>query len=206
MPMEIERKFLVLGDEWRGAVVSHRRMQQGFLAKTALGCVQVRRWMAGASLIVKGPWIGITRQEYEYAIPLEEADQMLRRLCARPLLDKVRHCVEHAGMIWEVDVFCGAANGLVLAQVALDRPDQPFAVPRWVGAEVTHDPYYSSAAIAARLRPLEAARASRQVGDRRSLPQTSQPAPEAVGAALRQLQQAQADFRGEPGEDDRRQP
>ena len=204
--MEIERKFLVLSDEWRSSVISHRRMQQGFLAKTALGCVRVRRWMAGASLTVKGPWIGISRQEYEYPIPLEEADQMLRRLCTKPLLDKVRHCVDHAGMVWDVDVYCGPASGLVLAEVELDRPDQPFAVPRWVGAEVTHDPYYSSAAIAARsVRPLNRAPAPSRPAAEQQTPSRT-PAPGASGAALRYLQQAQADYRGDKGDDDRLQP
>jgi CYTH domain-containing protein len=205
--MEIERKFLVLSDEWRSSVISHRRIQQGFLAKTALGCVRVRRWMAGASLTIKGARIGVSRPEYEYDIPLEDADQMLRKLCARPLLDKVRHCVEHAGMTWEVDVYCGAASGLVLAEVELERPDQPFAVPRWVGAEVTQDPYYGSEAIAARMvRPVDGDRAPpRRAGDPRPLSRTP-PAPGAAGAALRQLQQAQADFRGDQGDSDRLQP
>ena len=181
-------------------------MQQGFLAKTALGCVRVKRWMAGASLVVKGPWIGISRQQYEYPIPLEEADQMLRRLCAKPLLDKVRHCVEHAGMVWDVDVYCGPASGLVVAEVELDRADQPFAVPRWVGAEVTHDPYYSSAAIAARsVRPINRPPAASRLSEAQRPPPRT-PAPETSSAALRYLQQAQADFRGDQGDDDRIQP
>src|SRR5258707_437006 len=122
MSLEIERKFLVLGDEWRASVTSHRRLRQGFLAKTAFGSVRVRRWPAGPCLTVKGPRNGISREEYEYAIPLEEADQILRRYCAKPLIDKIRYCVEHAGVTWEVDVYCGGVSGLVLAEVELDYP------------------------------------------------------------------------------------
>src|SRR4051812_40955455 len=108
VPMEIERRFRVLGDEWRGQAISHRRLREGFLSHTPLGSVLVRRWMAGASITVKGPWMGISRETYEYAIPLEDADEMLRRFCAKPVIDKVRYCVEQGGMIWDVDVFCGA--------------------------------------------------------------------------------------------------
>lgn len=150
MGLEIERKFLVVGDQWRACATSRRRLKQGFLTKTSFGCVRVRRWSAGASLTIKGPRIGICREEFEYAIPLEEADRMLRDLCAKPLLEKVRYRVEHAGNGWEVDVYGGAAGGLVLAEIELDYPDQPFAVPNWVGADVTHDPDYGSAALLAR--------------------------------------------------------
>ena len=150
MAIEIERKFLVLSDEWRTSASYFRRFRQGYLARSLAGSVRVRRWDSGATLAVKGPRHGITRDEYEYEIPLEEADEMLRCLCVRPLLEKVRHWVEHAGSTWEVDVYCGAAKGLVLAEIELDECDQLFAVPRWVGSEVTQNPYYSNAAIAAR--------------------------------------------------------
>jgi adenylate cyclase len=150
MGLEIERKFLVVNDQWRTSATSHRRLRQGFLTKTSFGCVRVRRWPVGATLTIKGPRIGICREEFEYAIPLAEADRMLRDLCAKPLMEKVRYRVEHAGMNWEVDLYGGAAGGLALAEIELDYPDQPFVVPPWVGAEVTHDPYYGSAAISAR--------------------------------------------------------
>jgi adenylate cyclase len=153
MAMEIERKFLVVSDEWRTSVSYYRRLRQGYLTKTANGSVRVRRSAASATITVKGPRNGIMREEFEYDIPVEEADVMLRTLCARPLVEKVRYWVEHAGMTWEIDVYSGAAAGLVLAEIELDQADQAFAVPRWVGAEVTHDARYSSAAIAARLAP-----------------------------------------------------
>jgi len=150
MALEIERKFLVVGDEWRAYVSSHRRLRQGYLSRTANGSVRVRRSAGSATLTVKGPRRGITREEFEYEIPVEEADILLRTLCAKPLIEKVRYCVEFAGMIWEIDVYCGEAAGLVVAEIELDHPSQPFAVPSWIGAEVTHDARFSNAAIAAR--------------------------------------------------------
>ncbi len=183
MSIEIERKFLVVGDDWRGSIASYCPLRLGFLAKTARGSVRVRRWPTGASLTVKGPRIGISREEYEFSIPLEEADQMLYGLCARPLIDKVRYRVDHAGMTWDVDVYGGTASGLVLAEIELGHPDQPFALPRWVGAEVTHDPHYGSAAIAARLvKPVDGAdAASLHRKARRGRPRP--PAPDATAGA-----------------------
>jgi len=151
MALEIERKFLVVGDEWRGHVSSHRRLRQGYVSRTANGSVRVRRSAASATLTVKGPRRGITRDEFEYEIPVEDADILLRTHCAGPLVDKVRYLVEYAGMTWEIDVYCGDAAGLVLAEIELDHANQAFAVPSWVGAEVTHDARFSNAAIAARL-------------------------------------------------------
>src|SRR4051794_17306595 len=121
MPMEIERRFLVVSDEWRTSVVYYRRLRQGYLARTPAGLVRVRRSDATASIAVKGPRDGISRVEFEYPIPAEEADAMLRDLCAKPLVEKVRHWVQHAGMTWEVDVYGAGATGLVLAEVELDH-------------------------------------------------------------------------------------
>lgn len=147
MPIEIERKFLVRSDEWRAAVIAFSSYRQAFLARTAKGCVRVRRSENHATLTVKGPQRGIARYEFEYAISLADADDMLRRFCVTPIIEKVRHRVEHAGMIWEVDVYEGETAGLVLAEVELDRIDQPFARPPWVAGEVTHDPRFHSAGI-----------------------------------------------------------
>lgn len=148
MGIEIERKFLVTSDDWRADAGPGDRYCQGFLAKGRLGSVRVRRAGCCATVTVKGRRQGITRSEYEYAIPVHDAEEMLRELCAKPLIEKVRHDVEHAGVTWEVDVYCGDATGLVLAEVELDRADQSLVAPEWVGEEVTHDLRYSSEAIA----------------------------------------------------------
>ena len=170
MPTEIERKFLVLTDEWRTSVLRFRRLRQGYLFRSPQGSVRVRRWNGGGTITVKGPRQGIARPEFEYEIPLDDADEMLASLCKRPLIDKIRYWVEHAGTVWQVDAYCGAAKGLVLAEIELDRPDQVFAVPRWIGGEVTHDPAYRSSGIEAlitRISLLRAAahRRSDAVGD-----------------------------------------
>lgn len=147
MPIEIERKFLVSGDGWREGIVAFSFYRQAFLSRTPGNCVRVRRSESQATITVKGPHCGIARSEFEYPIPAADADDMLERLCVTPIIEKVRHWVEHAGMIWEVDVYEGEASGLVLAEVELTRIDQPFVLPRWVAAEVTLDQRYHSAGI-----------------------------------------------------------
>jgi adenylate cyclase len=148
MPIEIERRFLVCSDEWRAAAASSRSYCQSYLSRTSESSVRVRRSDDLATVTVKGPRDGITRHEFEYRIPKLHADYMLRNLCVTPIIEKVRHWVEHAGMTWEVDVYRGEASGLVLAEVELERIDQPLVLPQWVGAEVTHDPIYRSSGIA----------------------------------------------------------
>ena len=147
MPIEIERRFLVCSDEWRATAASFRRYRQSYLSSTPESSVRVRRSEDYATITVKGPRDGFARQEFEYRIPVPHADFMLRSMCVTPIIEKVRHWVEHAGMTWEVDVYCGPATGLVLAEVELQRVDQPFALPQWVGGEVTNNLAYRSAGI-----------------------------------------------------------
>jgi adenylate cyclase len=149
---EIERKFLVVGDGWRAAARPGRHICQGYLAKTGRGSIRVRRAGDEATVTVKGRRKGISRAEFEYPIPLEDAEQMLRELCRQPLLEKIRHVVDFGGLAWEVDVFLGASEGLIMAEVELDRAERSVALPPWVGSEVTHDPRFRSSAIAARAR------------------------------------------------------
>jgi adenylate cyclase len=148
MPIEIERKFLVLTDEWKSAVTRRQQCLQGYIATPARRTVRVRLWAAHATLTVKGPRKGCVREEFEYAIPVDHANDMLRRLCGKPLIEKVRHWVTHRGATWHIDEFGGTAVGLVLAEIELERPDQVFALPDWVGMEVTGDPHYRNSAIA----------------------------------------------------------
>ena len=148
MPIEIERKFLVVTDEWKGAVTRRQRYLQGYVSATPRGTVRVRLCASHATIAIKGPRRGCVRQEFEYVIPADHAEDMLRRLCATPLLEKVRHWVTHGALTWHVDEYCGAEAGLVLAEIELERPDQMFGLPEWVGAEVTNDPRYRNSAIA----------------------------------------------------------
>lgn len=165
MAIEIERKFIVIDDRWRAASASSQRYRQGYLAHSSRGAVRVRRAGDRAFITVKGNREGISRPEYEYPIPVDDAEAMLETLCKKPLLEKTRHRVPHEGLVWEVDVYCGAAQGLVVAEVELQRADQPVILPVWVGLEVTQDPFYSNAAIAGRIRRI-AKSASRPAKER----------------------------------------
>jgi len=93
-------------------------------------------------LTVKGMTEGFSRLEFEYEIPVKDAHQMLDTLCERPLIEKHRYRVEHKGMIWEIDLFLGDNEGLVLAEVELESATQQFALPGWIGEEVSEDPRY----------------------------------------------------------------
>jgi len=148
MPIEIERRFLVCSDEWRAAATSCRRYRQSYLSQTPASSIRVRRSDDDGTITVKGPRRGFARDEFEYSIPGLHAEHMLRHMCVTPIVEKVRHWVEWAGLTWEVDVYCGEAAGLVLAEVELDHVDQPFALPPWVGAEVTLEPSFRSRGIA----------------------------------------------------------
>lgn len=148
MATEIERKYLVCDDGWRSAACAGVRYRQGYLAKTRFSTVRVRAGGGFASLTIKGARQGISREEFTYPIPLDEAEFMLRNLCGKRVLEKVRHLVEHDGMTWCVDVYKGSAQGLMVAEIELDRHDQPFSVPWWAGSEITHDPHYRNSVIA----------------------------------------------------------
>lgn len=147
MPIEIERKFLVESDEWRRVASPGQRFCQGHIAKVGQASVRVRRASDKAYLTVKGVRSGIARSEFEYEIPVEHAEEMLQTLCAKPLLEKTRYCVPHDGLTWEIDVFSGPADGLVVAEIELSSADQLVSLPEWIGAEVTDDPRYRSSAI-----------------------------------------------------------
>ncbi|HEU4818646.1 CYTH domain-containing protein [Janthinobacterium sp.] len=144
MGVEIERKFLLQGDAWRGlgqAVL----LRQGYLSSARERVVRVRIEGEQAMLTIKGANVGAKRGEWEYPIPLADAVELLDGLCEQPLIEKYRHRIEHAGMVWEVDEFLGANAGLVVAEIELASEDQPFEKPEWIGAEVSGDARYYNA-------------------------------------------------------------
>ncbi|MEN8200315.1 MAG: CYTH domain-containing protein, partial [Thermodesulfobacteriota bacterium] len=144
MAIEIERKFLVKEGSWKQGVRG-KRYCQGYLSREKGRTVRVRRVEERAFLTVKGAGDGLSRPEYEYEIPVEDGQELLETLCERPLIEKIRYLVNYAGMVWEVDEFLAENRGLVLAEIELVSPDQLFAEPPWLGAEVTGDPrYYNS--------------------------------------------------------------
>ncbi len=142
MAIEIERKFLVVSDGWRTAY--GELYKQGYLNRDKLRTVRVRQAGDQAFLTIKGKTIGISRTEFEYPIPVTEAQDLLA-LCDGGLIEKIRHKVTYEGLLWEVDEFLGDNAGLVVAEVELETAEQAIKLPVWVGVEVSDDPkYYNS--------------------------------------------------------------
>ncbi len=145
MAVEIERKFLVTGTAWKqtpGVVY-----RQGYLNRDKARTVRVRVAGDAAFLTIKGQSVGATRAEFEYPIPLADA-QALLALSDGPLIEKTRHVLTVDGTVWEVDVFAGDNAGLVVAEVELASEDQAFARPDWLGVEVTQDTRYFNSNLA----------------------------------------------------------
>lgn len=147
MGIEIERKFLVLGDAWRQS--APQRLTQGYLNRDPARTVRVRVAGEQGFLTIKGRNSGATRAEFEYPVPLADA-QALLALCEAPLIDKWRHRVPLGGLVWEVDEFLGDNAGLVVAEVELQREGQAIEPPAWLGVEVTDDPRYFNSALSQR--------------------------------------------------------
>ncbi len=145
MPTEIERKFLVTGHGWRGGQFSDYR--QGYLSIDKERNVRVRIAGSEAFITIKGITHNVSRPEYEYAIPVADAEEMLDSLCLQPLITKRRYRIEHRGMTWEVDEFTGSNSGLVVAEIELEHEEQSFEAPDWIGDEVTNDSRYYNASL-----------------------------------------------------------
>lgn len=149
MAKEIERKFLVTGDAWREKAAG-TRYRQGYLSSHPERTVRVRIAGRKGFLTIKGPSRGATRDEFEYPIPLADAEALLTQLCERPLIEKTRFQVRYKGLTWEIDVFEGENRGLVVAEVELKSEDQAVPVPPWIGREVTDDARYFNSNLAKR--------------------------------------------------------
>ncbi len=147
MGIEIERKFLVSGEGWRQPASAQTRFSQGYLSRDPARTVRVRIAGARAFLTIKGATRGATRAEFEYEVPLADA-QALLAMCDGPVVEKIRHLCVFEGMTWEIDEFLGANAGLVVAEIELVDEGQVFARPDWVGAEVTGDGRYVNANLA----------------------------------------------------------
>ena len=141
MGREIERKFLVTDGSWRDSATA-TPFRQGFLSTAPERTVRVRAAGGRGTLTIKSKNVGAVRAEYEYEIPITDAEELLDTLCERPLIEKVRHVVEHEGHTWEVDVFEGDNAGLIVAEIELESDGEEFASPAWLGDEVTDDPRY----------------------------------------------------------------
>lgn len=146
MSVEVERKFLVTSEAWRAGARACR-IRQGYLCLGADATVRVRLADDAAFLTVKSRTEGISRAEYEYAIPFVDGVAMLETLCTRPIIEKTRHFVDHGGRTWVIDVFAAQNDGLVVAEVELGHPDEVVDLPPWAGEEVTSDPRYRNSAL-----------------------------------------------------------
>lgn len=143
---EIERKFLLAGDAWRG-LAPGLSIRQGYLCLDPARTVRVRLAGDKGWLTIKGASSGAGRLEYELPVAAADAARLLDELALRPLLEKVRYAIVFQGLLWEVDEFSGLNQGLVLAEVELESETQHFERPAWIGAEVTHDPRYYNASL-----------------------------------------------------------
>ena len=148
MGKEIERKYLIDEDKaWRE--VDGIVYRQGYLSTVKERTVRVRIIGEKGFLTIKGITVGATRLEYEYEIPVEEAEELLDILCERPLIEKKRRVIEFEGLTWEIDEFFGDNAGLILAEVELEGENQGFAKPPWIAEEVTDDARYFNANLVA---------------------------------------------------------
>ena len=148
MGIEIERKFLLLDDSWRDDVDDQKKIVQGYLANTERGTIRIRLHGDKANLNIKSMSIGVSRTEFEYPIPVKDAEDMLANLCIHPLIKKTRYYIKQEPHTWEIDVFEDDNKGLIVAEIELSHPDEIFYHPAWLGKEVTtEERYYNNALV-----------------------------------------------------------
>jgi adenylate cyclase len=152
--VEIEHKFLVTGDGWRGQGEGIR-YRQGYIAVSDTATVRVRIGGNAAFLTLKGRPApgGVSRPEFEYPVPPADAAEIMEQLCGEAVVEKTRHRIPFEGFVWEVDEFHGRHQGLVLAEIELSREGEVFQKPEWVGDDVTGDYRYSNAWLAGQSEP-----------------------------------------------------
>lgn len=144
MAIEIERKFLLVNDNWRNEVNKKYAIKQGYLSSVPERTVRVRTKNEKGFITIKGASENITRVEFEYEIPFLDAAKLLS-LCELPIIEKIRYEIDFEGKSWEVDEFWGANKGLIVAELELYSEQEKFVVPEWIGLEVSNDPrFYNS--------------------------------------------------------------
>ncbi|MBF0471503.1 MAG: CYTH domain-containing protein [Gammaproteobacteria bacterium] len=145
MAVEIERKFLITSDGWLNDVGEGIHYRQGYLSSNEKSSVRIRIEGERANINIKGATVGLTRSEFEYPLPLEDAQELLDTLCDPRQLEKRRYHLRVGEHQWEVDQFLGENLGLVVAEIELSSEEEPFQRPSWLGEEVSHDTrYYNS--------------------------------------------------------------
>ncbi len=141
MAIEIERKFLLNNADWKAKADKGTIIKQGYLNTDKTRTVRVRLKGTKAYLTVKGKTMGMSRIEFEYEIPVTDAEAMLK-LCEQPIIEKTRYLLAEADLTWEIDIFDGENKGLEMAEVELDDENQKVTIPNWIGEEVTYDKRY----------------------------------------------------------------
>lgn len=146
MGVEIERKFLLRNDNWKSLVTETHVIKQGYLQSgldaSQKSSVRIRISNEQANINIKSVELSAIRQEFEYDIPLHDAEQILSTLCGDVTIEKTRYYVPFASHLWEVDIFAGANYGLEMAEIELLSIDETFEIPEWIGPEVSHDERY----------------------------------------------------------------
>jgi len=142
MATEIERKFLVLNQDWQKYTRSELHIVQAYLATNVFSSTRIRIQDDKANINIKSATLGISRTEFEYAIPVVDAQLMIDELCVKPVIEKTRYMVKHMQHTWEIDVFSGDNEGLIVAEIELSSPDEAFEKPSWLGKEVSHEKRY----------------------------------------------------------------
>jgi adenylate cyclase len=147
MAVEIERKFLVKNELWRAQVLSSSAIRQAYLSSRSNAAVRVRIADDKAYLTIKGTTVGISRSEFEYEIPLADAEAMLDLRYGAAVIDKTRYRVQCGEHIWDLDIFHGDNSGLQVAEVELGSEDEVFQIPEWAAEEVTGDTRYANSSL-----------------------------------------------------------
>ena len=145
MGIEIERKFLVDAIQWQQlSKPVGTNFKQGYIVNDTTKTIRVRITDQHARLTLKGETLGFTRSEYEYTIPIEDGIEMLAKF-AGAIIQKTRYCINFENKLWEVDVFSGDNEGLIVAEIELEQENEQFKLPPWVTQEVTgQEKYYNS--------------------------------------------------------------
>ena len=146
MGIEIERKFLIKNDDWKAHVTETHIIKQGYLQSgldaSQKSSIRIRISNKLANINVKSAELSAIRQEFEYSIPLHDAEQMLLTLCNETVIEKTRFYVPYESHLWEIDVFAGDNKGLQMAEIELNDINEHFERPDWLGPEVSHDGRY----------------------------------------------------------------
>lgn len=177
MPVEIERKFLLRDDRWKPLVIDAENLRDGIFASSNGNKVRIRVYPNKATITLKSKTVNYRRYEFESELPLSCAEEILAQHCNGLVMHKTRHKVPFAGLMWEVDVYGGELQGIVIADVELTHVKQHITLPQWAGREVTGDPAYknsylrtllASRQLASSGEPLHEETASRKPGDTRT--------------------------------------